>query len=291
MSKARPVVAVLYDFDGTLAPGNMQEHAFIPDIGMKAKDFWEESNRLARENEMDGILAYMYFMLHKAKAMDKRITREAFVNYGRNVELFPGVSDFFTRMNSYGSERGLEIQHYIISSGLKELIEGTSIAGAFKNIFASYFYYDVNGTAVWPAVALNYTSKTQFLFRINKGCLDIWDGKSVNQYMTEEQRPVKFRNMIYLGDGDTDIPCMKLVKSNGGHSIAVYKPGSSRKDANRLIDENRVDFVAPADYNENKEIDAIVRTIIDQIAAEEKLSEYNLAAKRKTDQKDFIPSK
>lgn len=291
MTRSTPVVALLYDFDGTLAPGNMQEHAFIPDIGMKAKDFWEESNKLARANEMDGILAYMYFMLHKATAMDKRITREAFVNYGRNVDLFPGVSNFFARMNAYGNERGLEVQHYIISSGLKELIEGTSIAGVFKKIFASYFFYDVNGTAVWPAVALNYTSKTQFLFRINKGCLDISDNKSVNQYMAEEQRPVKFRNMIYLGDGETDIPCMKLVKSNGGYSIAVYKPGGSRKGANRLIDENRVNFVAPADYNESKDIDMIVKTIIDQIAAHEKLAGYNLAAKRKTDQKASVPSK
>ena len=285
MSKVKPIVALMYDFDGTLAPGNMQEHAFIPDIGMKSKEFWDESNRLAKINEMDCILAYMYFMLKKAKAADKRITRDAFVDYGRNVELFPGVEDFFGRINTYGSEKGLEVRHYIISSGLKELIEGTAIAKEFEKIFASYFYYDVNGTAVWPAVALNYTSKTQFLFRINKGCTDISDNYSVNEFMSEEQRPVRFQNMIYLGDGSTDIPCMKIVKSNGGHSIAVYKPGSSRKDANRLIDENRVNFIAPADYSENKEIDTIVKIIIDKIAAQEKLVNYSLTSKRKTEQK------
>ena len=282
MPKLKPVVAMLYDFDGTLAPGNMQEHDFIPALGMKTKEFWEESNQLAAKNEMDGILAYMYLMLHKAKASDKRITREAFVDYGRNVELFPGVLDFFLRINAYGKSKGLEVEHYIISSGLKELIEGTAIAKEFKKIFASYFYYDVNGTAAWPAVALNYTSKTQFLFRINKGCLNISDDKSVNKFMQEEQRPVKFRNMIFLGDGETDVPCMKLVKANGGQSIAVYKPGSSRERANKLIHEDRVSFVAPANYSEGKEIDVIVKTVIDKISAQEKLSEFSRTAKEKT---------
>lgn len=166
---------------------------------------------------------------------------------------------------------------------MRELIEGTAIAGAFKKIFASYFYYDVNGAAVWPAVALNYTSKTQFLFRINKGCLDISDGGRVNRYMPEEQRPVKFRNMIYLGDGETDIPCMKLIEVNGGHSIAVYRPGSRREGANHLVHEGRVSFVAPAHYGEGREIDRIVKTIVDKIAAQEKLSEFNRAAREKAE--------
>lgn len=267
-------VAMMYDFDKTLSPKDMQEYDFIPDIGIKnPTTFWEESNQLARGNNMDKVLAYMYLMIQKANEKNRPLTRQAFVEKGRKVELFNGVTSWFDRINAYGAALGLAIEHYIISSGLKEIVEGTSIARYFKAIFASEFYYDAGGTAKWPAMAVNYTSKTQFLFRINKGILDVTDDDRINIYVVEEKRPIPFARMIYLGDGLTDVPCMKLVKVNGGHSIAVYQPGSApkKKLAEDLVKENRVNFIASADYSEGKSLEKIIHGILNKITADARL--------------------
>lgn len=267
-------VAMMYDFDKTLSPKDMQEYDFIPDIGIKnPATFWEESNELAKRNNMDKVLAYMYLMIQKANEKNRLLTRQAFVDKGKKVELFNGVTTWFDRINAYGAANGLETEHYIISSGLKEIVEGTSIARHFKAIFASEFYYDASGMAKWPAMAVNYTSKTQFLFRINKGVLDVTDDSRINNYVMEENRPIPFARMIYLGDGLTDVPCMKLVKVNGGHSIAVYQPGSSpkKKLAEQLVKEDRVNFIASADYSEAKNLEKIIHGIIDKIVADARL--------------------
>ena len=277
MAKKRPVVAIMYDFDGTLAPGNMQEYNFIPKLKMKSEEFWNECKELSKKNEMDMILAYMFNMLKRANENRIAVKRKTFFDYGKGLPLYKGVKDWFERINEYGMAKGANIQHYVISSGLKEMIEGTPIVKNFKETFASYFYYDHNEIAVWPAVALNYTSKTQFLFRINKGCLDISDDTMINKYIENEKRAIKFENMIFIGDGETDVPCMKLVKVNGGCSIAVYKPRTRKGKALELIDENRVDFVAPADYSEGKRIEKIVKSVIDKILAVEKLNDLKIS--------------
>jgi len=260
----------MYDFDKTLSPKDMQEYDFIPNIGIKPEAFWKESNELAKKNNMDKILAYMYLMIKKAGEHDVPITRESFVDKGKRVELFKGVKTWFDRVNEYGKNKGINVEHYIISSGLKEIVEGTPIADKFTKIFASEFYYDVNKVAKWPAMAVNYTSKTQFLFRINKGILDVTDDTGINKYVREEERTIPFTNMIYIGDGYTDVPCMKLVKANGGHSIAVYQPGSPTKKeiAEKLIQENRVNFIASADYSAGKPLEKMVFVIIDKIYAD-----------------------
>ncbi|MDR2912238.1 MAG: haloacid dehalogenase-like hydrolase [Alistipes sp.] len=269
----KPTVALIYDFDGTLSPGNMQEYDFIPAVGKSNHDFWFESSQLARDADADPILTYMARMI--AEARDKKIslTRESFRESGSRIKLFSGVAEWFDRVNRYGASKGLDIVHYINSSGIREMIEGTPIAGEFKKIYACSFLYDDNGEAYWPGVAINYTNKTQFIFKINKGVEPVWDGKAVNEFIEESKRPVPFRRMIYIGDGTTDIPCMRLVKSSGGYSIAVYNPTEevAESAANRLIDENRVNFVSPADYSEGRELDRIVRSVIDKIAAEEEL--------------------
>ena len=267
-------IALIYDFDGTLAAGNMQEYDFIPAVGKSNVEFWDASNRLAEEQDADQILTYMALMIREAQAKGLSLRREAFQESGKKITLYPGVEEWFDRINAYGEERGVRVLHYINSSGLKEIIEGTSIADKFRKIYACSFLYNVDGIAYWPGVAVNYTNKTQFIFKINKGVESVYDTKQVNKYMEEKQRPVPFSRMIYVGDGTTDIPCMRLVKNFGGHSIAVYNPKdkAKRREMNTLIRDNRVNHVCPADYSESKEMDTVVKAIIDKCVADHKLS-------------------
>lgn len=271
----RFTIALIYDFDGTLSPGNMQEYDFIPAVGKSNKEFWSESNTLAEEQDADMVLTYMARMIQEAKSKGLSLRREAFQESGRRVTLFRGVREWFARINRYGEERGIRIYHYINSSGLKEIIEGTEIAREFRRIYACSFLYDVDGIAYWPAVAVNYTNKTQFIFKINKGVESVFDSKLVNRYIPEEERAIPFRHMIYVGDGTTDIPCMRLVKSSGGHSIAVYNPDQkgARKEMGSLIRDNRVNHVCPADYTDGSELDTVVKTVIQKIDLDDRLKQ------------------
>jgi hypothetical protein len=266
-------IALIYDFDGTLAAGNMQEYNFIPAIGKSNKEFWSEANDLAEEQDADQILTYMALMIREAKAKGISLRREAFQECGRDVKLYPGVDEWFDRINKYGAEHGVNIVHYINSSGNKEIIEGTKIAKEFKAIFASSFYYDNNGDALWPAAAVNYTNKTQFLFKINKGIFSVKDSIITNSSVPEEKKRVAFTNMVYFGDGETDVPCMKLIKQLGGTSIAVYEPGNEKKkeSARKLIKQDRVNFVCPADYSQSSSLDTLVKAIINKLKADDNL--------------------
>jgi phosphoserine phosphatase len=268
--KEKIIVALIYDFDGTLSPGNMQEFGFIEAIGKSPKDFWEKNNKLSKENDADQILTYMHLMLKEAQNENISLQRKSFKEFGKKIELFDGVKDWFKLINDYGRSIGIEIEHYINSSGLIEMIEGSSIAKEFKKIYACSYLYDVDGKAYWPAVAVNYTTKTQFLFKINKGIDSISDTIEINKYKEESDRRIPFNRMIYFGDGETDVPCMKLVKDKGGHSIAVYQPRRNEKKnkSKKLIAENRVNFVCPADYSKDKEIYKVVITILDKIKAD-----------------------
>lgn len=220
----RPVIALCYDFDKTLSPDDMQAQGYIQTVQPEGSDmigdFWRESNGRATANNMDKNLAYMYTMKKKARGQIV-FTKEKLAEYGSQVALFPGVEDWFKRIRDYGDDKGIIVEHYIISSGLKEMIEGTSIAKEFKELYATSFYFDDDGVAVWPAQVVNYTNKTQFLFRISKGVLDVND-EAVNDSFAPDEIRVPFRNMIYLGDSDTDIPCMKLVNSQGGYSVGGF---------------------------------------------------------------------
>ena len=258
-------LAVIYDFDGTLAPGNMQDRQFIPDIGMTAADFWREVDALSDETQADRILSYMYVMLEKAKSAGMPVRREDLVAWSRDIEFFPGVESWFDRIDAYGQDKGVSVEHYVISSGNSEIIEGTSIAHRFREIYASKFLYDADGIAVWPALAINFTTKTQYLFRINKGAHDLNDSSAINRYVPQSERPVPFQNMVYIGDGETDVPCFRLVKDLGGLSIAVY-PEGGRKQAERYREEGRVNCVVPADYTENGELDNAVKSYINLVS-------------------------
>lgn len=273
MEDYKLTIALIYDFDGTLAAGNMQEYDFIPAVGKSNKEFWQASNELAETQDADAILTYMAKMIQEAKSKGLSLKREAFQESGKHVVLYNGVKEWFARINKYGDERGIKVLHYINSSGLKEIIEGTEIAHEFKKIYACSFLYDVDGIAYWPGVAVNYTNKTQFIFKINKGVESVFDSTLVNKYIAENQRAVPFKHMIYVGDGTTDIPCMRLVKNFGGYSIAVYNPDieSARKEMATLIQDNRVSHVCPANYASNSEMDILVKTVIEKIALDDKL--------------------
>ncbi len=266
MKTAKPVVAIMYDFDKTLCTKDMQEYTFIPSLDESAESFWSKTDEIAKREKMDPVLTYMYLMLRLSRDKHKRITRDVFESAGKAIKLFPGVEEWFDRINKFGEEQGVIVEHYIISSGLKEIIQGSSIADRFKEIYACEFHYDENGAADWPKMGVNYTSKTQYLFRINKGMLNLGDNSNVNKYIPENERRVPFRNMIYIGDGMTDVPCMKLVSLNGGKAIAVYQ-GNKKDTARELIRDNRVNFVARANYEEDKELDKLVKDIIMKIKA------------------------
>lgn len=262
-------ICIAYDFDGTLAPGNMQEHAFLPALGVNPTQFWAESNAMARAQQGDRILTYMHKMLAWARFKDIPMKRTDWAAHGQGVSFFEGVEGWFERINAAGAERGLAVEHYIISSGLRELIEGTPIHRQFRAIFASGFLYDASGVAVGPAIAVNYTTKTQYLFRINKGALDLADDSAVNAWRAPEARPVPFTNMIFIGDGETDIPCFRLVKEQGGHSIAVFPPLDHERaeSARRLIGEGRVHCAVPADYRQGSELEGRVLAVLDLLSA------------------------
>ena len=270
--ETNPVVAICYDFDKTLSPDDMQAQGYIQSVGYNVPDFWKKSNSLASDNEMDQNLAYMYTMKQESEGK-VLFTKEKLAEYGASVQLFPGVEQWFERIREYGKRQGVIVEHYIISSGLKEMIEGTSVAkaGAFEKIYASSFYYNEKGVAVWPAQVVNYTNKTQFLFRIEKGVLDINDS-AVNESFSPEEMRVPFRNIVYIGDSDTDIPCMKLVTSYGGHSIGVYNAESKNKTkVYKMMRDGRIKYFAPADYREGTELDMLVKAIIDRTTANEAL--------------------
>lgn len=275
----KPVIAICYDFDKTLSPDDMQAQGYIQSVGYDVDDFWRESNSMAKNNDMDNNLAYMYLMKERAYG-NIIFNKKALFEYGEKVSLYSGVEDWFKRILDYGEKQGVIVEHYIISSGLKEMIEGTSVAksGVLKKIYACSFLYDDHGVAVWPAQVVNYTNKTQFLFRIEKGTLDVND-TGVNDYFRPEEIRVPFRNIVYIGDSDTDIPCMKLVNSYGGYSIGVFDPNKNDKSkVYKMMRENRIRFFAPADYAENSEIDKLVKAIIDRTALNERVEQYHNSA-------------
>ncbi|HIR99399.1 MAG TPA: haloacid dehalogenase-like hydrolase [Candidatus Coproplasma avistercoris] len=248
----------------------MQAQGFIQSVGADVNEFWKQSNEFAINNDMDMNLAYMLAMVKRARGKFY-VTREALKSYGAKIKLYEGAEGWFDRITGYGRQRGIAVEHYVISSGIKEMIEGTAVAGKFRKIYASSFAYDEYGAPEWPAQTINYTNKTQFLFRIEKGCLDINDHEGVNRYIPPEKLRVPLRNMVYIGDSDTDIPCMKLVNSSGGHAIGVYDPEGSKDKVYRLMANNRIRYYAPADYREGSRLDLLLKAIIDKTAAYERL--------------------
>ncbi len=272
----KPIIALLYDFDKTLCTQDMQNYAFIPSLGMEPEEFWQEANNFGHREHMDGILAYMYTMLRKSRERGLPLNRQTLVDKGKSIVLFPGVEKWFDRIGAFGESQGVTVEHYILSSGLLEIIEGAGISHHFKKIYASEFYYDETGTPVWPKLDVNFTAKTQFVYRINKGVLDVDNDRDLNASMPDDSKRVPFTNMIYVGDGLSDVPCMKMMRSYGGQAIAVYQP-ETRSAVEELLYRGRVDFIFPADYREGTALDTTVKNIIRKMAVTDLLEAEHTA--------------
>jgi phosphoserine phosphatase len=267
----KPKIAIIYDFDGTLSPSNMQESAFIPSIVKKNnREFWKEVNSYSKKHDADNITSYMKLMIDYSIKNNAPIDRDTFRSYGANIPFYKGVEEWFDLINCYSKQA--EIQHFIISSGNKEVIEGTKIAKKFKAVFACEFIYE-NGKAVWPAAVVNYTTKMQYVFRINKNSYNNYDSKIVNKVIPKEKRDIPFTNMIFIGDGETDIPCMKLIKEEGGFSIGVYpaKDKKRKEVSEDLLKAKRVNYICCANYKAGSPLAKTVKLAIDKIIASEKL--------------------
>ena len=274
METQAPIIAFLYDFDKTLCTTDIEDYAFIPSLGYTPAEFWGKANAFGWENRMDGLLAYMYTMIQECAAQNIKLDR-AFLNHcGESIQLFPGVREWFARINAFGESLGVQVEHYVISSGLREIIEGSGIAQEFREIYACEFYYNENGDACWPKLDVNFTNKTQFVYRINKGILDVSRDKELNDSMPDDSKRVPFTNMIYMGDGLSDVPCMKMMRAYGGQAIAVYQ-ASNRQGVEKLLADGRVDFIFPADYREGMELDRTVRDILRKMTITDRLLEVN----------------
>ena len=264
-------IALVYDFDGTLSPQPMQEYTVLPKLGIEPREFWAIVNREARETESDPMLVYMRHIIEALESMKLDVKRDDFAAMARLIEYFPGVPAWFARMNAYVRRRSkgaAKLQHYLISAGQREILEGVSIRRHFKRIYASEYHFNHHGVATFPKLLVTDTLKTQFLFRINKGRETVTE--SINEHMPEAQRPIPFQNIIYVGDGMSDVPSMALTKKSGGHAVAVYDRRKSGGQAScaELLRAGRVDFIAEADYRKGTRLSKRVELLLDAIIAD-----------------------
>ena len=286
MDKQTPIIAFLYDFDKTLCTTDMEDYAFIPALGYTPAEFWAKANSFGWSNRMDGLLAYMYTMIQECAAQSIKLDRAFLNRCGASIQLFPGVREWFGRINAFAKSLGVQVEHYVISSGLREIIEGSGISHEFKEIYACEFFYNEEGLASWPKLDVNFTNKTQFVYRINKGVLDVSDDRTLNASMPDDSKRIPFTNMIYIGDGLSDVPCMKMMRSYGGEAIAVYQE-ENRQGVEDLLSKGRVDFIFPADYRAGTALESTVQNIIRKMAIVDALTEENARQLRQTGRGDL----
>ena len=272
----KPIVAIMYDFDKTLSTTDMQNYSFIPNLGMTPEEFWGETSKFTEENGVERILSYMYVMIKKAKEKGIKITREYLRECGKNIQFYPGVSSWFKRINKYAEEKGVIVEHYLVSSGTIEIVEGCSIFPEFTKAYGCEFYYE-NDEPVWPKLAINYTQKTQFFFRIAKGAIDVTNDNSVNEKSAKLRIP--YRNIVYMGDGMTDIACMTLVKKNGGKSIAVY-PEKDYEKVKQIYNDGRLSYYCRADYSAGSKMETMIKLIIDSAAVQDEIERKILSLEK-----------
>ncbi len=270
------IIAIMYDFDKTLSTTDMQNYSFIPDLGMTPEEFWGETTKLTETEGVERILSYMYMMIYEAKKKGIKLTREYLNSCGKNIKFYPGVSTWFKRINEYGASRGIKVEHYLVSSGNLEIVEGCSIFKEFTEAYGCEYYYNKEGEPIWPKLAINYTQKTQYFYRIAKGAIEATDDAGVNKKTTEFRIP--YRNIIYMGDGMTDIAAMTLVKKNGGRSIAIY-PDKDKSKVKQIYEDARCNFICEADYSAGSDLEKVIKMVIDStaLAAELERKEASLA--------------
>lgn len=267
-------IALVYDFDGTLSPQPMQEYTILPEIGIEPGEFWKEVDKQSHELSEEPMLAYMRLLVEKTEKSEKHVGAAEFRRMGERVQYFDGVETWFDRINSFVHENSsgrIKIRHYIISAGLKEILDGVSIRKYFHKIYASEYHYGTHKQPTFPKLLVTDTSKTQFLFRINKGKEDLRE--SINSHMPPDQRPIPFENIIYIGDGETDVPSMTVTRQANGNAVAVYREGrtarekKSQSSCKTLLDAGRVNFIAPANYSEGEVLERRVHLLLRSIMA------------------------
>ena len=262
------IIGMVYDFDGTLSPNNMQEDTIFRAWGIDQKEFWKKSDRLVGQG-YERTLAYLSLLLRDPAFQKKPLKRKTLRHLARHIEYYPGVLHFFQAIDQTLKkipevrEWGIRVEHYIVSSGMKEILEGSALAKHFERIYACEYDYGPQG-AVFPKLVINDTNKTQFLFRINKGRLDM--DQDINDHMPEEERRIPFKNMVYIGDSVTDIPSMTVINRYEGHAIAVFDPRGRVPDkVKRLVMDGRVSHFAPADFRRSSLLFKIIRRTLAKI--------------------------
>jgi hypothetical protein len=272
MAVPQNTIAVVYDYDQTLSPNYMQEEVLFPAFGIDARRFWKKCQELVANEGYENELAYMRVMLEYLDI--DRPTNARLRELGRELRFYPGLPEMFEDFNAglltpQHEAHGIRLEHYIISSGLKALIDGSRVAPHVKAVFGCEFAEDAQGRITFPKRVISHTQKTQYLFRINKGLLEL--SQDVNDHMPAEVRPVPFEHMIYVGDGPTDVPCFAVVRQNGGHAIAVYNPAdetrSSFKKCYQLTTHaNRVRHIAPADFRAGSHLRLLLEQMVEDVA-------------------------
>ena len=274
---SKPIVAIMYDFDKTLSTTDMQNYSFIPNLQMTPEEFWGETGKFTESQGVERILSYMFMMIKKAKEKGIKITREYLRECGKNIQFYPGVSTWFKRINKYAEEKGVIVEHYLVSSGTIEIVEGCSIYPEFTKAYGCEYYYE-NDEPVWPKLAINYTQKTQFFFRIAKGAVDVTNDNAVNEKNLKLRIP--YRNIVYMGDGMTDIACMTLVKKNGGTSIAVY-PEKDWEKVKHIYNDGRLSYYCRADYSAGSQMEQMIKLIIDRSAVYDEIERKIITLEKK----------
>ena len=261
---AKPILAIMYDFDKTLSTTDMQNYGFIPALGLTPEEFWGATGEFSAKTGCERILSYMYMMIKMSKERNIKLTKEFLRDCGKNIKYHPGVTTWFERINKIGADRGVKVEHYLVSSGTKEIVEGCSIYDCFTKTYGCEFLYK-DGEPVWPKLAINYTQKTQFFFRIAKGVVDVKDDDNVNRKIGEQGLRIPYENIAYIGDGMTDVACMTLVNKNGGYSVGVYTD-SNKESVAQIRKDKRCRFVVKADYSQNSDMEKVFTLIIEDIA-------------------------
>jgi hypothetical protein len=272
MSTPQNTIAIVYDYDQTLSPSYMQDETVFPAFGINSESFWRRCSELVRDNGYDNELAYMKVLLDTL-GMD-RPTNADLKSLGQKLNFYKGIPEMFEQFrNGLLTEEqlsyGISVEHYVISSGLKVLIDGSRLQPYVRAIFGCEFDVDEQDRITFPKRVISHTQKTQYLFRINKGLLDVT--QDVNDHMDAAIRPIPFPNMIYLGDGPTDVPCFTVMKKNGGEAIAVYNPDDParvgfKKCYQLSTHADRVKHIAPADYRPKTHLRMLLEEMVEEIA-------------------------
>ncbi|MEZ5301065.1 MAG: haloacid dehalogenase-like hydrolase [Verrucomicrobiales bacterium] len=265
------IIGIVYDYDQTLSPKYMQDEVLFPRFGINPDSFWKRCRELVDDQGFDGELAYLKALLDYL-SLDRPSNKEL-EELGKDLHFYKGLPEMFTEINKVLTPAheavGIKIEHYIVSSGMKALIDGCALKPFFKAIFGCEFAEDENGRISFPKRVISHTQKTQYLFRISKGLLA--PDQDVNDHMPPEQRPIPFPNMIYLGDGPTDVPCFTVMRQYGGYCIAVYNPDdesrrSFRKCYQLTAHANRVRHIAPSDYRPGSHLRLLLEEMVGEIA-------------------------